>query len=140
MIILCTCFPDSVDMKTKRKAFDLVMAIRRLERGAEALAVSVHPDRLIKPTLLLPFHRHLEQYVQLYSVMLDVRMDFLMQALSFFIYMCLRWTFGSGGRSHEGSSEHHSEKGEESRQHDGACKALLRRSLARGQFRHKRRL
>lgn len=36
------CIPDSVDLRTKRKAFDIVMAVRRLEEEKRILIAEMN--------------------------------------------------------------------------------------------------
>lgn len=36
------CIPDSVDLRTKRKAFDIVMAVRRLEEEKKILIAEMN--------------------------------------------------------------------------------------------------
>lgn len=36
------CIPDSVDLRTKRKAFDIVMAVRRLEEEKRILTAEMN--------------------------------------------------------------------------------------------------
>lgn len=134
-LLFYLCIPDSVDLRTKRKAFDLVMAVRRLEEEKRILVAEMHKHWKClctrADTLKLMSSQHANMTSGMYLSYLSYTWHTLQYIGKFLInkklnlFLRVRWDVGPASRWDPRSAELDVEELASKQQHGKACKELL---------------
>lgn len=130
------CFLDFVDLRTKRRAFDIVMAVRRLqEKEILVMEMNHHWKSLSTPgdsvkelSCLVSRATVQSMYSKCYieRMYISVTDDKVTNTGFIYIFIIhLRFTVGPKWRRVERSAEHHPKKAARHQRHDGYCEIQL---------------
>lgn len=134
------CFPDSVDLRTKRRAFDLIMSLRRLQEEKKILitemknhwnSLSARGDSLQQLSCLVSGATVQGMYLQFYRARLQICDDEVTNTDLYYLAIHHRFSMEPKWGWHERSAEPHQKKAAEHQGHECWCEKEIFENFAR---------